>query len=130
MKLITAIFTHTWFALNLKHDGTGLPTKLPAALLLVSLYIALSLANHHFSQAITLETLLGLSFIGQIYLFSLRTKLIGLFLVIGIIVNALKLIFSALFGAPESESLMLLFAEYIMIFAALVNTVKSNAHSA
>ena len=120
-----AFFKHAWFALSLKHDGTGLPTKLPAACVLIGLYIALNLANRHISQGITLETLLGLSFIAQFYLFSLRTPLIGLFIVIGIITNALTLALTALTGIAEQPLYLLTLIEYIMVFAALINIIKS-----
>jgi hypothetical protein len=126
MKLLTAILSHTWHVLSLKHDGAGLPTKRPAAFVLTSLYVLLSLANRHIGQGITLETLLGLCFIAQVYIFILRIKLIGLFILIGIIINALSLIFSALFGVPDEQFLTLLIAEYIMIFAALINNIKSS----
>jgi hypothetical protein len=99
MKLMNAFFKHAWFALSLKHDGAGLPTKLPAACMLIGLYITLNLANSHIGQGITLETLLGLSFIAQFYLFSLRTPLIGLFIIIGIITNVLTLALTAYWHA-------------------------------
>ncbi len=126
MKLITAILTHTWLALRLKHDGTGLPTKLPAACVLTALYVALNLANRHLGQGITFETVLGLCFISQFYLFSLRTRLIGLFIVIGIITNALAFVLTAFAGIPEEKLFMLLLAEYIMVFAALINIIKND----
>jgi hypothetical protein len=124
MKLIYAFFKHAWFALSLKHDGTGLPTKLPAAFMLIGLYITLNLANRHIGQGITLETLLGLSFIAQFYLFSLRTPLIGLFIVIGIITNALTLTLIALTGIPEQHLYLPTLIEYIMVFAAIINIIK------
>ncbi len=124
MKLITAILTHTWLVLRLKHDGKGLPTKLPAACVLAVMYIALNLANSHIGQGITLETLLGLSFIAQFYLFSLRTPLIGLFIVIGIITNALTLALTALTNIPEQQLYLPIIMEYIMVFAAIINVIK------
>ncbi|MEQ1599600.1 MAG: hypothetical protein ABL880_09580 [Methylotenera sp.] len=124
MKLMNAFFKHAWFALSLKHDGTGLPTRLPAACMLIGLYFALNLANSHIGQSITLETLLGLSFIAQFYLFSLRTPLIGLFIVIGIITNALTLALTALTGTAEQPHYLLTLIEYIMVFAAIVNIIK------
>ena len=124
MKLMNAFFKHAWFALSLKHDGTGLPTKLPAACMLIGLYIALNLANRHIGQGITLETLLGLSFIAQFYLFSLRTPLIGLFIVIGIITNALTLALTTLTGIAEQHLYLPIILEYIMVFAAIINIIK------
>ena len=92
--------------------------------MLIGLYIALNLANRHIGQGITLETLLGLSFIAQFYLFSLRTPLIGLFIVIGIITNALTLALTALTGIAEQPHYLLTLIEYIMVFAAIVNIIK------
>lgn len=125
MKLITAILTHVWLALRLKHDGTGMPARLPAALVLVSLYIALNLANKHLNGGINLETVIGLSFVAQFYLFGLRTKLIGLFIMIGVFTNTLSLAIIMFAGIPEQNLYMLLFIEYIMVFAAIVNVIKS-----
>lgn len=125
MKLITAILTHVWLALRLKHDGTGMPIKLPAALMLATLYIALNLANKHLNGGINLETVIGLSFVAQFYLFGLRTKLIGLFIMIGVFTNTLSLAIIMLAGIPEQNLYMLLFMEYIMVFAAIVNVIKS-----
>ncbi len=125
MKLITAILTHVWLALRLKHDGTGMPIKLPAALVLAALYIALNLANKLLNGGINLETVIGLSFVAQFYLFGLRTKLIGLFIMIGVFTNTLSLAITMLAGIPEQDLYMLLFMEYIMVFAAIVNVIKS-----
>lgn len=125
MKLITAILIHTWLALRLRHDGTGMPVRLPAAFVLAALYIALNLANKNLNGGINLETVVGLSFVAQFYLFGLRTKLIGLFIVISIFTNALMLAFTALAGVPEEKLFILLIIEYIMIFAALINVIKS-----
>jgi len=125
MKLITAILTHVWLALRLKHDGTGMPIKLPAALMLATLYIALNLANKHLNGGINLETVIGLSFVAQFYLFGLRTKLIGLFIMIGVFTNTLSLAIIMFAGIPEQNLYMLLFIEYIMVFAAIVNVIKS-----
>lgn len=127
MRLITALFIHAWLALRLKHDGSGMPTKIPAAFMLISLYVALNLANKNLGDGITLETLIGLSFIAQFYLFGLRNKLIGLIIMISVVTNALSLILTALAGIPEEKLFMLLIMEYIMIFAALINVIKSEA---
>ncbi len=127
MKLITAIITHAWLALRLKHDGTGMPTKLPAAFALITLYVALNLANKHLNGGINLETLIGLSFIAQFYLFGLRNKLIGLIILISVITNAFSLGLSTLGGIPDDKLFVLLIMEFIMIFAAIVNVIKSEA---
>jgi hypothetical protein len=125
MKLITAILTHIWLALRLKHDGTGMPTKFPAAFMLIILYVMLNLANKHNNGGINLETVIALSFIAHFYLFSLRTKLIGLFIVISVFTNAVSLMLTTLAHIPEQKLFMLLIMEYIMIFAALINVIKN-----
>jgi hypothetical protein len=125
MKLITAILTHAWLALGLKHNGAGMPTKLPAACLLISLYIALNLANKNINGGIDVQTLFGLSFIAPFYLFGLRNKLIGLIILISVVSNALSLTLTTLTGAPEDKLFMLIIVEYIMIFAGVINVIKS-----
>jgi hypothetical protein len=125
MKLIHALGIHFWLALSLRHNGEGLPARLPAAFLLVVLYTALTLANKQINGGINLETLLGLSFVAQLYLFGLRTKMIGLFIVISLIINALTLAFMTLTGTAEENLFMLTIAEYIMVFAAIINIIKS-----
>jgi hypothetical protein len=102
-----------------------MPTKLPAALMLTAIYIALNLANKHLNGGINLETILGLSFIAQFYLFGIRTKMVGLFIVISVFINALTLAITTLTGIPEQNLYVLLIAEYIMVFAAIVNIIKS-----
>jgi hypothetical protein len=125
MKLISALWIHVWLALSLKHNGDGMPTKLPAAFLLAALYVALNLASKHLNGGINFETLLGLSFVAQFYLFGLRTKMIGLFIIISVFINALTLALSALAGIAEENLFMLIIIEYIMVFAALINIIKS-----
>ena len=125
MKLIYALWIHIWLALSLRHNGAGMPTKLPAAFLLAALYVALNLANQHLHGGIDYETLLGLSFVTQFYLFGLRTKMIGLFIIISIFINALTLALIALAGVAEENLLLLTIVEYIMVFAALINIIKS-----
>jgi len=126
MKLINAILMHAWLAIRLKHDGSGLPANIPGAFMLVALYIALSLINA--SGEIGLGSFIALGFIAQFYVFSLRDKVIGLIILIGIIVNAFTLALSVFGGVSEEMHLLLLIAEFIMIFAALVNIIRSNAH--
>jgi hypothetical protein len=126
MKLIHALLMHAWLALRLKHDGTGMPTRLPAAFVLISLYVALNLANKNINGGINLETLVGLSFIAQFYLFCLRNKVIGLIILISVVTNALALILTTLTGIPEEKLFLLLIMEYLMIFAAIVNLIKNN----
>ena len=125
MKLIYALWIHIWLALSLRHNGDGMPKKLPAAFLLAVLYVALNLANKQLHGGIDYETLLGLSFVTQFYLFGLRTKMIGLFIIISIFINALTLALIALAGLAEENLLLLTIVEYIMVFAALINIIKS-----
>ena len=125
MKLIYALWIHIWLALRLKHNGDGMPTKLPAAFLLVTLYVTLNLANKHLNGGIEYETLLGLSFVTQFYLFGLRTKMIGLFIIISVFINTLSLALIGFTGVAEENLFMLTIVEYIMVFAALINIIKS-----
>lgn len=125
MKLIYVLWIHIWLALSLRHNGDGMPTKLPAAFLLATLYVALNLANKHLHGDIDYETLLGLSFVTQFYLFGLRTKMIGLFIIISVFINALTLALIALAGVAEESLLLLTIIEYIMVFAALINIIKN-----
>jgi len=126
MNLIKAVLTHAWLAIRLKHDGSGLPADIPGAFMLVALYIVLSLSNSN--GEISLGSLIALSFIAQFYVFSLRNKVIGLIILIGIIINALSLVLAVFTGVSEEGRLLLLIAEFIMIFAALINIIRSNAH--
>jgi len=126
MKLIHALLMHAWLAFRLKHDGTGMPTKLPAAFVLISLYVAFNLTNKNINGGINLETIIGLSFISQFYLFCLRNKVIGLIILISVVTNALALILTTLTGIPEEKLFLLLIMEYLMIFAAIVNLIKNN----
>ncbi len=126
MKLISALFTHAWLVFRLKHDGTGMPTKFPATLLLTTLYAVLILVNKHINDGINLETLIGLSFISQFYIFCLRNKLIGLIILISIVTNVLSLMLTTLAHIPEENLYLLLILEYIMVFAAIINIIRSH----
>jgi hypothetical protein len=127
VRFINAMLAHAWLALRLKHDGSGLPANIPAAFSLVVLYIALSLTNASISGDIKMGSFIALSFIAQFYVFCLRDKLIGLIILIGIIVNLLSL-FISVFAAPsETKQLLLTAIEFVMIFGALVNVIRSNA---
>jgi hypothetical protein len=124
--VLYALCLHAWLAVRFKHDGEGLPSHLPAALMLALLYIALNLANKNITEGINLETLIGLSFIAQFYLFGLRNKLIGLILLIGIICNAASLVTIYLTGYTPEKIMMISVMEYAMVFSAMVNVIKRN----
>lgn len=124
MKLLHALFTHAWFAITFRHNGEGMPTKLPGALTLVSLYIALILTNIHIQQTFSIESLIALLFIAQIYVFSLRNRVIGLIILIGVIANALMLGVHMLTGIPEQQLYAITVMEYAMVFSAVLNVIR------
>lgn len=110
--------------MQLEHDGTGLPTKFSGAFLLVSLYTVLVFSN----SADASDHLLGHSFVVFIYLFVLRTQIIGLILLIGIISSVISLILGQ-FGDLSALHLVMLHAmEYLLVFGALINTIKRHAN--
>jgi len=125
MKLVNALLKHAWLALSLKHDGTGLPEKIPAAFMLVAMYIALSLANGSISGDVNVGSLIALSFIAQFYIFSLRNKVIGLILLIGVVTNVFSLALSAFAGMAELKHFMLTMMEFAMIFGAMINIISN-----
>jgi hypothetical protein len=123
MKLIAALLKHAFIAMQLEHDGAGLPTKLWSALMLVSIYVALVYAN---SSNFGDETL-GLAFVIFIYLFVLRTQVIGLLILIGVISGSIAFMLS-LFGDLSALQLVMLNAmEYMMVFGGLINAIKRYA---
>lgn len=124
MKLLRALITHAWFAMTFKHNGEGMPTKIPAALALVSLYIVLILTNIHIQQTYSLESLVGLLFIAQIYVFSLRNRVIGLIILIGVVANAMMLATHLLTGIPQQQLFAITIMEYAMVFSAVLNVIK------
>ena len=124
MKLLRALFTHAWFAITFRHNGEGMPTKLPGAITLVSLYIAFILANIHIQQTFSVESLIALLFIAQIYVFSLRNRVIGLIIMIGMISNALMLAAHLLTGIPQQQLYAITIMEYAMVFSAILNVIK------
>jgi hypothetical protein len=125
MNFISAVCKHAWLAIRLKHNGAGMPTKIPAAAALVSLYIALTLANKS-RQEIDWQVIFGLCFVAQFYVFTLRNRLIGLIITIGIITNFTSFILSILTGIPPQQLLIVTLLEYVMIFCAMINVIKSN----
>ncbi|MEE9332330.1 MAG: hypothetical protein V3U89_08890 [Methylophilaceae bacterium] len=127
MSLFKALFTHAWLAMRLKHDGTGLPVNFLGALLLASIYIALIMVNKSINNALTIESIIGLIFIGQFYLFSIRNTVIGLVILIGIIGNLFSMGMAA-FGDVSVLQVGLLSAmEFLMIFGALINVIKTHS---
>lgn len=124
MKLLRALITHAWFAMTFRHNGEGMPTKLPGAVALVSLYIALILTNIHIQQTFSIENLIALLFIAQIYVFSLRNRVIGLIILIGVIANAMMLATHMLTGIPQQQLYAITIMEYAMVFSAVLNVIK------
>jgi hypothetical protein len=124
MKLLYALITHAWLAFTFRHHGEGMPTKLPAAVALVCLYIALILTNIHIQQTFSVESLIGLLFIAQIYVFTLRNRIIGLIIMIGIVANALMLFVHLLTGIPQQQLYAITIMEYAMVFFAVCNIIK------
>ncbi|MFM9835487.1 MAG: hypothetical protein ACKVOA_05235 [Methylophilaceae bacterium] len=123
MKFVNAILIHAWLALSLRHDGTGLPQKLPAAFMLASLYIALSLANSHVRGDFNYHSIIGLSFVAQFYIFLLRDKVVGLILLIGAICNAFSLTLGVISNTSELAQILLSLMEFVMIFGAMINII-------
>jgi hypothetical protein len=129
MKFIAALFSHFGLALRLKHDGRGMPTEIPAATMLISVYALLGLINYSHEGSISYSELIGLCFVAQCYLFCLRDKLVGLIIVISIFINAMTLILNMLIGASEQSWFVLTVMEYIMIFASVINVIKSETRT-
>jgi hypothetical protein len=129
MKFITALFSHFGLVLRLKHDGKGMPTEIPAATMLIGVYALLGLINYSHEGSISYSALFGLCFVAQCYLFCLRDKLVGLIILISIFTNAITLILNMLIGASEQSWFVLTVMEYIMIFAAVINVIKSETRT-
>jgi hypothetical protein len=124
-NLLSAFIKHSLLALQLKHDGSGMPTELPGAFLIAALYTALTLVNSHLSEGITLTTTLMVMFIAQCYVLFLRNKLIGLIMLISIIMNAFTTILSVSTGIPMENLGLLIVSEYILVAAAVINVIKN-----
>ncbi|OYY50886.1 MAG: hypothetical protein B7X95_02050 [Methylophilaceae bacterium 17-44-8] len=124
MKLLHALLTHAWLAITFRHNGEGMPTKLLGASTLVSLYISLLLANIHIQQTFSIESLIALLFIAQLYVFSLRNRIIGLIILIGVIANACMLLVHLLTGIPQQQLYAITLMEYAMVFSAVLNVIK------
>jgi len=126
MKLIDGLFQHAFFAMKLQHDGSGLPTTFPSAVLFSFVYGLLVIANNLYTETLDYSVLLSLIFIIFVYTVVLRNQLTGLIILIGIISNVMTL-FLGQFGAlAEWQQLMLSIMEYVLVFGALTNVIKSN----
>lgn len=125
MRFFSALFMHFGLVLRLKHDGQGMPANMPAAIALISIYTLLGLINYSQDGSINFTALFWLCLVAQCYLFCLRDKLIGLIIVISILINAMTLVINMLVGVNEQSIFVLSIMEYIMIFAALINVIKS-----
>lgn len=126
MKLIDGLLQHVFYVMKLEHDGSGLPTKLSSAFLFVSLYGLLVLANNWFADTVDIGMCFSLIFIGLVYTVVLRNQITGLILLIGIISNLLSLLLSQFGALVEWQQLMLSMMEYVMVFGALTNVIKSH----
>jgi hypothetical protein len=126
MKFIHALILHAWLVIRLKHNGDGMPTQIPSAVALVTLYTLLMLIEKHLLQGITLEAIIGLSFISQCYIFNLRNKVVGLIILIGIITNTVTIALIAFTNIAEHQLYIITLLEYIMIFFSIINVIKSN----
>lgn len=126
MKFYRALLTHAFYTIKLEHDGAGLPTTFLSALMLVSAYMVLAMLNNFLAGELGGNFLFALGLIACIYLFVLRTTLIGLILLIGIVSNSVTLLLS-LFGALEAWQMVMVAAlEYTMVFGAITNVIKSH----
>jgi hypothetical protein len=123
MKFLSALIQHAWLAVSLRHDGKGLPEKVPAAALLAALYISLSLANSHVRGDFSAHSIIGLCFVAQIYIFLLRDKVVGLILLIGVVCNAFTLVLSLFSNLSELMQILISIMEFVMIFGAMINII-------
>lgn len=124
MKLVSALFKHMVLVMQLEHDGTGLPTRFSSALLLAAIYVTLVFAN----SANVNDELLGLVFIVFIYLFVLRTQVIGLVMLVGIISGFIAFTLGLFGGLSALQLVMLNAMEYLMVFGAIINAVRRYAN--
>lgn len=124
MKIFNALFKHFYLTMQLEHDGTGLPTQFLSACVLILLYSGLCIAN-----SVNVDpNFFGLCFVALVYLFVLRTQLVGLIILIGIISNSLLLILG-LFGEVSALQLVLINAlEYLLVYGAIINVIRRYAN--
>lgn len=124
--LLSAIFNHATLAVRLKHDGAGMPTEVPAAMLLAILFMLTSIFSYQQTSEVSVETLLKIVLIAQCYTLFLRNQLIGLILLISVICNTLAIFFVSVGGIPKENLYVLLVVEYIMIGAAILNVFRKS----
>lgn len=126
MKLIGALLRHALCVIKLEHDGSGLPTKCSSALLFVSLYGLLVVANNLATGTADFGMCCSLAFVAVIYTVMLCNQITGLIILIGIISNVVSLVFSQFGPLTEWQQLMISMMEYVMVFGALTNVIKSH----
>jgi hypothetical protein len=127
VNIILAMLKHAWLVLRLRHDGAGMPEKIPAAMMLAATYVLLSLANARLHGSLNSHAIMGLCFVAQIYVFSLRQKLIGLIIMIGIVANAFTLVMDLLSVTSQEKVLMVTLMELVMILGAVINVIKKES---
>lgn len=126
MKLINGLLQHAFYVMKLEHDGSGLPTKFSSALLFVSLYSLLVFANNWHAGTVNIGMCFSLVFIALVYTAVLRNQITSLIILIGIISNVISLLLNQFGALVEWQQLMLSIMEYVMVFGALTNVIKSH----
>jgi hypothetical protein len=125
MKFLYALIQHIWLIVRLKHNGDGMPLQIASATALAFIFIALTLVDKAMHQAMTLESMLSLMFVSVVYVFSLRNTMVGLIITIGIVGNILSIALTALLGVGIEQLLICTLLQYIMIFSAVINVIKT-----
>ena len=124
MKLIKALFRHIYLTMQLEHDGSGLPTQFLSACVLILLYSGLCIAN-----SVNVDpNFFGLGFVAIIYLFVLRTQLVGLIILIGIITNSISLILGCIGEVSELHLVLINALEYLLVYGAIINVIRRYAN--
>ena len=126
LKLICGLLKHVMTIIKLEHDGTGLPTELSSALLFSSIYSLLVTANNIHADTFDYSVCLSLIFVTVIYSFVLRNQITGLIVLIGIVSNLMALLLSQFGSLSELQRALLAVMEYVMVFCALTNVIKSH----
>ena len=124
MAFIKALLKHVQLAMQLEHDGSGLPTHFSSASLFVSLYAFMALIH----SVDVSNDIWAVSFIVIVYLYVLRTQLVGLIILIGMISSSISITLG-MFGVLSELQLVLLSAlEYLLVFGALINAIRRYAN--
>ncbi len=126
MKLIGGLLQHAFYVMKLEHDGSGLPTKFSSALLFVSVYGLLIIINNVQAGTVNLGMWFSLAFIVLVYTVLLRNQITGLIILIGIISSVLSLFINQFGALANWQQLLLSLMEYVMVFGALTNVIKSH----